>query len=135
MLLVKYVIPVSIAALLLGGCSHQDSQTASNDLSHGVATVSQEATKIGAQAGPVLTRLNRQAQPQLTKLNLGLRVTAALRANSNLPDTIRVDADTDGVKLRGSVKNHHQKALASEVAKTTLPPGMKVTNQLAITNG
>jgi len=79
-----------------------------------------------------LKQLGDEAKPQLDKLDLGARVTAALNANANLPHTIRVDADTTGVRLRGTVNDAHQKALAGKVAQQTLPAGKVVKNELTV---
>src|SRR4051794_18671234 len=95
-------------AVLGSGCSQQTINSASKDVSHNIQAANREVSKLGAQA-----------KPQLNKLDLGARVTAALRANANLPRTIRVDASVTGVRLRGAVHNADQKALAGKVARET----------------
>jgi osmotically-inducible protein OsmY len=119
----RYTVCVMLALVsaLWCGCSQQTVQSADKDISHNINTAGQEVKKIGAEA-----------KPQLDKLDLGARVTAALRANANLPDSIRVDADTNGVRLRGTVRNPRQKALAGKIAQQTLPEGKVVSNQLAV---
>ena len=122
----KYSIVISLISvvLLLGGCSQQSVQSTSNDISKGLQTANNAATKA-----------SKEVAPSLKKLDLGARVTAALRANANLPDTIRVDAGTDGVRLKGTVETKAQKALAGSVAKATLPAGKSVDNELTIKSG
>ena len=110
-----------ICALWNAGCSQQTVQNADKDISHDVGVAGQELKKVG-----------QEAKPQMEKLDLGARVTAALKANANLPDTIRVDADTNGVRLRGTVQNPQQKALAGKIAQQTLPAGKTVENQLTV---
>jgi osmotically-inducible protein OsmY len=99
-------------------------QSTSNDISNGLQSANNAAKQVG-----------QEVQPSLQKLDLGGRVTAALQANANLPHTIRVDASTTGVRLRGSVKTADQKALAGKVAKSTLPPGKSVDNELTVKSG
>ncbi|MGO8672244.1 MAG: BON domain-containing protein [Capsulimonadaceae bacterium] len=113
---------LAAASLLWAGCSAKSEQTTSQNVSRGVSAVGQEANRIVVQA-----------KPALTELGLGARVTTALRANANLPDTIRVDAGVGGVRLRGQVFSMHQKALAGRVAKQTVPAGITVSNQLVVT--
>jgi osmotically-inducible protein OsmY len=119
----RYTTIVLLAAVcaLWSGCSHQTVQSANKDISHDVGVAGQELKNVGAEA-----------KPQLDKLDLGARVTAALRANANLPNTIRVDADTNGVRLRGTVQNAKQKTLAGQIAQQTLPAGKAVQNQLTV---
>jgi osmotically-inducible protein OsmY len=82
-------------------------------------------------------RAKKKAEPQLKQLEIGARVQTALKANENLPLTIRVDADPDamGVKLRGTVKTENQKTLAEKVARDTLGPGKRVQNDLKVSGG
>jgi len=122
----KFGIVISLigVGLLLGGCSQQSVQRTSNDISNGLQTANNAATKV-----------SKEVSPSLKKLDLGARVTAALRANANLPDTIRVDAGTDGVRLKGTVDTKAQKTLAGNVAKATLPAGKSVDNELTIKSG
>ena len=112
-------VAVGLAALLAGfaagGCSEQTIESATTDAQRNVETV------------------RREAKPALKKLDLGGRVTAAIRANKQLPGSIRVDADTDGVKLRGEVKTAAQKELAGTIARQTLGEGPKVQNDLKVT--
>jgi len=114
-------LAILMVGLLLSGCSQQTVTSAKQDMSKDIQTANQAADKEVAKA-----------RPALDKLNLGVRVTTALRANANLPDTIRVDANTNGVRLRGSVQNAKQKSLAGKIAQQTLPPGKSVQNQLAV---
>jgi osmotically-inducible protein OsmY len=116
------------ALLALGvaaaGCSQQTIKSANEDLKTNAAKLEQGARKV-----------EQEAKPTLDKLGIGARVTAALKANANLPGTIRVDADTNGVRLRGSVKTEQQKALAGQIARQTLPPDKAVSNELAVKAG
>jgi osmotically-inducible protein OsmY len=107
--------------LLLAGCSQQTVQSATHDMSKDIQAANQDVNNLGAKA-----------QPTLNKLDIGARVTAALRANANLPSTIRVDASGDGVRLRGKVETEHQKNLAGQIAQETLPSGLTVSNQLTV---
>jgi len=115
------VIVAMISLLWAAGCSQQTIDNANKDASHDINV-----------AGQKLKQLGDEAKPQLDKLDLGARVTAALNANANLPHTIRVDADTTGVRLRGTVNDAHQKALAGKVAQQTLPAGKVVKNELTV---
>ncbi len=114
---------IAAIALLWTGCSQQTVNSASQDVQRGVASANEEADQLAAKA-----------KPALVKLDLGARVTTALRANANLPSSIRVDADTDGVRLRGSVDSAQQKSLAGKIAKETVPAGKSVRNELAVTS-
>ena len=79
------------------------------------------------------TQRNLQnAKPQLAKLELGSRVTAAL-ASANVHG-VRVDADTNGVTLRGTVSSAAQKARAGRIARETLGPDKVVSNQLQVSS-
>lgn len=112
-----------LAAVVLSGCSQQTITSASQDMSRNIASANQAVDRMG-----------QQAKPELTKLDLGARVTAALRANANLPHTIRVDGGSTGVRLRGTVRTAAQKHLAGSIAKDTLPASCTVQNQLQITS-
>ena len=124
MLKLNAVVTLVSCALIISGCSSQSVQQTSNDISKGLQSANTEAKKVG-----------QEVKPSLQKLDLGGRVTTALRANANLPDTIRVDASTTGVRLRGHVATAEQKSLASKIAKGTLPPGKSVDNELQVTSG
>jgi len=130
----RYTILVVLAliSLLWSGCSQQTINSANKDASHDLNVAGQELKKVGAEAKPALDKLGKEVKPQADKLDLGARVTAALNSNANLPHTIRVDADTTGVRLRGNVKDAHQKALAGKVAQQTLPDGKTVRNELTV---
>jgi osmotically-inducible protein OsmY len=113
---------LGVAAVLSAGCSQQTIQSARKDTQHNIAVVDQQAKK-----------LSDEAKPEVDKLDLGARVSAALAANDNLHGAhIRVDASTSGVRLKGTVKTAGQKALASKIAKQTLPPGKGVENDLTV---
>ena len=112
---------IALVSVLWCGCSQQTIDNANKNASHNINVAGNEVKKLGAKA-----------KPQLDKLDLGVRVTAALQANANLPHTIRVDADVDGVRLRGTVNDAHQKALAGKVAQQTLPAGKVVRNELSV---
>lgn len=104
------------------GCSQQTIQSADKDTQHNIQVLNQQAKQVA-----------KDAKPQLKKLDLGARVTAAITANQNLSGTaIRVDASTNGVRLRGTVKTPAQKALAGRVAQDTIGPGKTVTNALSV---
>lgn len=105
----------------IGGCSQQTIESATRDTAKNVQVVSREAN-----------RAERKVRPELNKLKMGARVTTALKANENLPLTIRVDADDKGVKLRGKVQTEAQKALAERIARDTLDPEKTVTNDLKV---
>ncbi len=104
----------------LTGCSQQTLNSAQHDAQHDATVVDQQAQQAARQAGP-----------QIDKLKLQSRVMAALTA-ANLPTTIHVRADTDGVYLRGTVKNAGDKKRAGQIAHDTLGPDKKVHNQLQI---
>jgi osmotically-inducible protein OsmY len=124
MLKLNGAVALISCALIMSGCSQQSVQKASNDISSGLQSANNAANQVG-----------KEVKPSLQKLDLGARVTAALRANANLPDTIRVDASTSGVRLRGKVDTSAQKSLAGKIAKATLPPNKSVDNELKVTSG
>lgn len=105
----------------LAGCSQETVESASKDVSQNVKIVDRE-----------VKRAERKARPQLDKLKLGGRVTTALRANQNLPTSIRVDAGEAGVKLRGVVKTEEQRELAGRIARDTLKDEYEITNDLKV---
>lgn len=118
-------IPVLFAALLgvgatLAGCSQQTLDSAKQDAQHNAAAVNQQAQQA-----------ERQARPQIDRLKLQSRVTTALAA-ANLPATIHVRADADGVYLRGTVNSAGDKARAGRIARDTLSPDKAVHNQLQV---
>ncbi len=115
--------PLLLTSLLFSaGCSQQTINSADKDTQHNIAVVNKQVDRIA-----------KKAKPQLKKLDLGARVTTAIAANQNLAGTdIRVDADTNGVSLRGTVKTAAQKTLAGQVARDTLGPGKTVTNALSV---
>lgn len=105
------------------GCSQQTIESATRDTARNAQIVARETE-----------RAKKKLDPQLKQLGIGARVTAALKANENLPLSIRVDADPDaqGVKLRGTVKNDEQKKLAERVARETLGEDKRVQNDLKV---
>ena len=118
---VKAIILSLGSLIVLSGCSQQTIQSAQEDVERNAEVVQRE-----------VNRAERKARPQLNKLELGARVTAALKANARLPKTIRVDADENGVKLRGTVDTQEQKELAERVARDTLEADKTVTNDLRV---
>ena len=70
------------------------------------------------------------ARPSLAKLSLGGRVTAALAAADI--HGVRVDADTNGVSLHGTVTSVAQKARAVRIARETLGQDKSITNQIKV---
>jgi osmotically-inducible protein OsmY len=103
-----------------GGCSQQTLDSAKQDAQHNATVVNQQAQQA-----------ERQARPQIDKFKLQSRVTTALTA-ANLPTTIHVRADADGVYLRGTVGSAGDKARAGQIARDTLGPDKKVHNQLQV---
>ena len=110
---------LSLGAILTG-CSQQTLDSAQHDAQRDAAAVGQQAQQA-----------ERQARPQVDKLKLQSRVTAALAA-ANLPTTIHVRADTDGVYLRGTVGSAGDKKRAGQIARDTLGPDKAVHNQLQV---
>jgi len=117
------MIALTLAAGALAcGCSQKTIDSAQNDTKHNIAVVDKQAKKLA-----------EDAKPQVQKLDYGARVTTAITSNANLHGThIRVDASTDGVRLKGTVKTAEQKALAGKIAAQTLPPGKTVENDLTL---
>lgn len=115
------VAAAALAGVASSGCSQQTLDSATRDVAHDASIVHREAL-----------RAEKKARPDLQKLQLGGRVTAALRANQNLPGGIRVDADLDGVRLRGTVDTKHQRDLAGRIARDTLDEKYKVENDLEV---
>ena len=95
-------------AAVLAGCSQQTVDSARKDAQRNLTT----------------------AKPQIAKLSLGGRVTAALAAASI--HGVRVDADTSGVSLHGTVGSAAQKARAGRIAQDTLGPDKSVRNRLKV---
>ena len=116
------------AALMLYGCSQQTIESATRDTAKNIQVVEREAREAERKARPHVAKL----KPQVQKLNLASRVTVALKANENLPGTIRVDGDVKGVRLRGSVKTQAQKSLAGRIARDTLGDDKTVRNELEV---
>lgn len=128
---VLLIIGGAVAALT--GCSRQTINSAQHDANHDVAVLNQQANQLAQKAKPQVDKLNREVKPQLDKAGLGAKVTTAISVNENLRHTnIRVDAETNGVRLRGSVKTPEQKALAGRVARDTLGPDKAVANELTV---
>ena len=122
-----------LALLLpLAGCSPETVQSVTKDTERNVAVVEREANRAEQKLRPTITEAKRQVKPSLQKLDLGARATAALKLNRVLPQTIRVDADTDGIRLRGTVRTESEKALAERIARDTLPEGAGLKNELAV---
>lgn len=126
------LVLLALVTVLWTGCSQQTINSANKDASHDISVAGNVVKKIGDEVKPAVKKLDAEAKPQVDKLDLGARVTAALQSNANLPHTIRVDADTTGVRLRGTVNDAHQKALAGKVAQQTLPAGKTVSNELTV---
>lgn len=103
-----------------GGCSQQTLDSAKQDTQHNASVVNDQAQKA-----------ERQARPQIDKLKLQSRVSAALAA-ANLPTTIHVRADADGVYLRGTVNSAEDKARAGRIARDTLGADKTVHNQIQV---
>ena len=110
-------------AVALTGCSQQTLDSARHDTEHNAAAVNQQARLA-----------ERRARPQLDKLKLQTRVSAALSA-ANLPTTIHVRADADGVYLRGTVDSAGDKARAGRIARDTLGEDKAVHNQIQVNGG
>ena len=115
--------PTLLSALIglgtvLTGCSQQTLDSARRDAQH-------DATAVDRQA----QQAERQARPQLASSEMQVRVTAALAA-ANLPATIHVRADADGVYLRGTVYSMMTKVLASQITRSTIGPGKAIHNEI-----
>lgn len=136
---------LGFSLLLLTGCSQETIDSAKKDVERNTATVRREAEKVEKVAKPVMEvaapimkpvveAAGKEVNKKTEQLKMGARVTMALKANLNLPQTIRVDADPDGqgVKLRGTVATAEQKKLAERIAKDTLGVGKNVQNDLKI---
>ncbi len=105
------------------GCSQQTLDSAKSDAQHNASAVHDQAQKA-----------ERQARPQIDRLKLQSRVSAALAA-ANLPTTIHVRADADGIYLRGTVNSSGDKARAGRIARDTLGEDRTVHNQLQVSGG
>jgi osmotically-inducible protein OsmY len=115
------ILGLGTLSIALCGCSQQTIESAREDAARNVKVVQREAKSA-----------ERKARPQLKKAQLGLRVTAALAANEKLPKTIHVDADENGVKLRGTVDTRAQKDLAGRIARDTLKEDKTVLNEIKV---
>jgi osmotically-inducible protein OsmY len=118
-----WVVPAAfLLAVAVAGCSQQTISSANSDANHDIAVANQKANQAV-----------QKVKPALASLDLGTRVTAAIEANQNLPhDSIRVDSNPNGVRLKGHVSTAAQKKLAGQVAKDTLGPGKSVDNELKV---
>ncbi|MBC7807345.1 MAG: BON domain-containing protein [Akkermansiaceae bacterium] len=124
---------VMLSALFTtAGCSPETVTSATKDVQRNTEIVEREANRVEKKARPAIAAAKKQVEPGLQKLDLGARATAALKLNRNLPQTIRVDADTDGIRLRGSVRTKEEKALAERIARDTLPADAKLRNELEV---
>lgn len=121
-----------LALATVAGCSPETVQSVTKDTKRNVAIAEREGNRVEKQLRPAITEAKKQVKPSLTKLDLGGRATAAIKLNRTLPDTIRVDADTDGIRLRGTVRTKAEKALAERIARDTLPEGATLKNELDI---
>lgn len=129
----RYLIAVvSLVAFSLVGCSPETISSASKDAERNAGIAQREGQKVERKIRPVVTEAKKQVKPGLQKLDLGGRATAALKLNRELPSTIRVDADTNGIRLRGTVKTEEQKALAERIAGDTLPKDATIKNELEV---
>ncbi len=117
-----YVAAVLLLATL-PGCSQRTLNSAQNDANHDATVVNQKAQEA-----------EKQARPELDKLGMQSRVSAALAA-ANLPSTVHVRADADGVYLRGSVQSAGDKALAGQIARRALGADKKVRNEIQVSSG
>lgn len=103
------VVPALLGvALTIAGCSQQTLDSAKQDTQRNI----------------------NNAKPQIAKLELGSRVTAAL-ASANVHG-VRVDADTNGVSLHGTVNSAAQKARAGRIARDTLGPDKTIKNDIQV---
>lgn len=96
--------------LMLSGCSQQTLDSAKQDTQRNITA----------------------ARPQLAKLELGSRVTAALQSAD--VHGVRVDADTNGVSLHGTVNSAAQKARVGRIARDTLGPDKTVKNDIQVSS-
>lgn len=126
------LISFSLAILALAGCSPETISSASKDAERNAAVAQREGQKVERKLRPVVAEAKKQVKPSLQKLDLGGRATAALKLNRELPSTIRVDADTNGIRLRGTVHSEEQKALAERIARDTLPQNATLKNELEV---
>ena len=133
----KYREPVTASASLGNGKS---AEVTVDPGTHGLVNVTVElsdaAQSVTASAVQKAKQIGDSVKPALKKLDVAAPVTTAITTNPNLHGTsIRVDADTNGVKLRGTVKTADQKRIAGEVAQNALKPGQTVENDLTIAGG
>ncbi len=121
----------AMAALCLAGvagCSQQTIESATRDTAKNIQVVEREAREAERKARPHVAKL----KPQVQKVGVAARVAVALKANENLPPTIRVDTAENGVRLRGTVKTRTQKALAGRIARDTLGNDKTVRNEIEV---
>jgi osmotically-inducible protein OsmY len=133
-----------VLAIVLGssaGCSPETVESAKRDVDRDTKVVQESAKQIEEKAKPLIDAakpvtdaVKREADKSVEQLKIGARVTAALKANENLPQTIRVDAapDAQRVTLRGTVKTKAQRLLAEHVARQTIGAGKKVIDDLRV---
>jgi osmotically-inducible protein OsmY len=119
MVTLRHFLALLAPAFVLTGCSQQTLDSARHDAQQDAAVVNRETQ-----------RAAKNAQPQLSKLHLGARVTSSLQAADI--HGIRVDADTNGVSLHGTVDTAAQKARAGRIARETLGPDKTIDNQIKV---
>ncbi len=129
---IAILLPLLLVTVCLTGCSPETVANVKSDTERNVAIAEREGSKVEKKLRPAITEAKKQVAPSLKKLDLGARATAALKLNRNLPTTIRVDADTNGIRLRGAVRTKDEKALAERIARDTLPEGATLKNDLEI---
>ena len=130
-----------LSTALLAGCSQETINSAQRDISQNTENVKKEVARAEKKAAPVIAAakpvtdaIKREGAEKIEQAKIGGRVLAALRANENLPSTIRVDAapDAKGVTLRGKVRSSEEKRLAEKVARATVGEEKSVKNDLTV---
>jgi hyperosmotically inducible protein len=117
---------IAVSALILCGCSSQNTNEAANDASQ---KLSEAANTVANKTSEVAQNVNRSAGPAVNDATITARIKA-----KHLADNITgIDVDTTGcmVMLTGAVATDQQKARAEEHARET--DGVKgVKNELVI---
>ena len=120
------VLLIVVSALVLGGCSSQDTHEAANNASR---KVSEAANTVANKTSEIAQNVNRSAGQALNDATITARIKAKLLADK----VTGTDVDTtDGaVTITGTVASDEQKALAEKHARET--DGVRsVKNELVI---
>lgn len=120
---------------ILAGCSQQQQEEVKNQVNNTVSQVGNEAEHVGKQVETQTQPLVAKASNAATDSGITLRVKTAMGVSKAL-DSASIDVSTKNkvLYLQGTVKNSAQKTLALSIAKNTVGPDIKISDQLKVNN-